>query len=462
MSVDSTLLMKEVERVQKFGDTFFNTRMDIRIYANKKWMTPIRFDYYQLHRDYSNNQLGDIRMVEFLMLLGDYTFDLMPYRDNIMVEVTEQPLLETNSERDWNGTLTTRRYKGILNMAEGDNSVLENKQSAMTNKEAMNQVGMRPVQLQLVEDLIYRMMMVSVGKTLRRTTTIDALVSLYTEYGAALGGTDDTRFLGKATIPPGWNTEVRHQIPFPDGMLLKDVPRYLQNEEGGVYPTGLGRYIQNRVLYVYPLFDTTRYRKNTKVLNVINVPNDRYRGGEKTFLNSAKSITVLATGKNKVTDDGIASKIQNGNGIRFGDATKLLEGFSVIKDGRMLTDRASNIYDVVAEPLANGINNIRWAVDRMTGNPYRQYTEMAQKSGQQLEIEWEKGYAELLEPGMPVKYQVIDGDTVKTYYGVLLGVTETRGPTDGAAVTAKFGTTVKLAMFLSRSPVDPSQVDNYQ
>lgn len=459
MSVDSTLLMQEVERVRKYGDTFFNTRMEVRIYANKKWMEPVRFDYYQLHRDYCNGQLGDIRTIEFLMLLGDFTYDLVPYRDNILVEVTEQPLLESNSERDWNGTLTTRRYKGILNMAAGDNGVLENKQSAMTSKDAMNQIGMRPVSLQLVEDLIYRMMMVSIGKTLRRTTTIDALMSLYTEYGEALGGTNDNRFMGRAPASPGWNTEVRHQIPFPDGMLLKDVGRYLQNEEGGVYPTGLGRYIQNRILYVYSLFDTTRYRKNVKVLNVINVPNDRYKGSEKTFLNTAKSITVLATGNNKIKDEGIAEKIQTGNALRFGDANKLLSDFTTVKDGRMLMDRASNIYDVVAEPLADGLNNVRWAVDRMTGNPYKQYTAMAQKAGQQFEIEWEKGAAELLEPGMPVKYQVIDGDTVKTYYGVLLGVTETRAPTDGAAVSAKFGTMVKLAMFLSRSPVDPSQVN---
>lgn len=458
MSVDSTLLLKEIDRVIKNGDNYFNTRMEIKICANKVWLKPIRFDYYQVHRDYSNGQLGDLRTVEFMMQLGDYTFDLLPYRENLIVDVTETPLMETNSERNWNGQSYIKRYKGVINLSGDDNMVLTNKQSAMTSKDQMNQIGMKPVSLQLVEDLIYRMMMVSVGTTLRQMTNMDAVIALYTKYGQALGGSDSTRLLNKQ-VAPGFSTEVHHQVTFPDGMLLKDVGRYLQNDEGGIYPTGFGRYIQDQTLYIYSLFDTARYRKNVKVLNVINVPNDRFKGSEKTFLNTSKSITILATGDNKVQDSGVATKIQEGNGIRFADAAKILMGFGTIKDGRMLIDRASNITEMVAQPLADGLNNVRWAVDRLTGNPYKQYTAMAQKAGQPFEIEWTKGNADLLEPGMPVKYQVIDGDTVKTYYGVLLGVVDTRAPTDGAVITSKFGTTIKLSMFLSRTPMDPTQAE---
>lgn len=458
MSMDNTLLYREIDRVIKTGNSFISTRMEMQILVNKKWLKPVRFDYYQVHRDYSSGQLGDLITIEFLMNLGDYTYDILPYRDNIQVEITEVPLLETNSQRDWNGQSYITRYKGILNMSGDDNMVLANKQSAMTSKESMNQIGMKPVTMQLVDDLTYRMMMVSIGTTLRRMTTMDALIALYTQYGQALGGPDNKRMLGKQ-IAPGFATEVRHQIPFPDGMMLKDVGRYLQNEEGGVYPTGLGRYFQNQILYVYSLFDTTRYRKNVKVLNVINVPNDRFKGSEKTFLDTNRSITILATGENTVTDTGIATKIQDGNGVRFADAAKVLMGFSTVKDGRMLIDRASNISEMVAQPLADGINNIRWAAARLTGNPYKQYTEMAQKAGQPFEIEWLRGDANKLEPGMPVKYQVIQDNTVKTYYGVLLGVTDTRAPTDGAAVSSKFGSIIKLAMFLSRTPEDPAQAE---
>lgn len=460
MSMDSTLLNKEIDRITSKGSSHFSTRMEITICANKKWLKPVRFDYYQVHRDYSNGQLGDLRTVEFLMNLGDYTFDLLPYREDLMVEVVEIPLLEVGSGQDWNQPTYTTRYKGIMNLAGDDNAILTNKQSAMTSKASMNQIGMKAVTMQLVDELTYRMMMVSIGTTLKNMSPMDALIALYTFYAGKLGGTDSTRLLGKQ-IAPGYGTAVRHQIPFPDGMMLKDVARYLQNEEGGIYPTGCGRYIQNQILYVYSLFDTTRYRKNVKVLNIINVPNDRFKGSEKTYFDSARSITILATGENSVTDTGTATKIQDGNGLRFGDTAKIFDGFGTIKDGRMLVDRASNINEVVAQPLAGGLNNVRWAADRFTSNSAKQYTTMAQKAGQPFEIEWLKGDANLLEPGMPVKYQVIEDYTVKTYYGVLLGVTDTRAPTDAAVISAKFGSIIKLAMFLSRTAEDPAQAEGF-
>lgn len=460
MSMDSTLLYREVDRVLSQGNTYFSFRMELSILANKKWLKPVRFDYYQTHRDFSNGQLGDLLQVEFLLNLGDFTFDLLPYRDNLIVELTVTPLMSNSSAQDWSATTSIKRYKGVLNMNSQDNMILTNKQSNMTSKAAMNQVGMKAVSMQLIDDLTYRMMMVSIGTTLRRMTTMDAMIALYTKAGAELGGTDATRLLN-LQVAPGFSTVVRHQIPFDDGMMLKDVGRYLQNDEGGIYPTGLGRYIQNQILYIYSLFDTTRYRKNVKVLNVINIPNDRFKGSEKTFLNTTRSITVLATGENTVVDIGVATKIQDGNGLRFGSASNIFNSYGVVKEGRMLVDRANNINEVVAQPLAGGLNNVRWAEDRLTGNPYKQYTTMAQKAGQMFEIDWLRGDANLLEPGMPVKYQVIVDYVVKTYYGVLLGAIDTRAPTDGAVISSKFGSTVKLAMFLSSTAEDPANAEGF-
>lgn len=456
MSMDSTLLYREIDRVLKDGNSYFSTRMEINIRVNKKWIKPTRLDYYQVHRDYSDGQLGDLITIEFLMSLGVFQYDLMPYRDDILVEVVTIPLLEGNSQQDWNGQTIVKRYKGVLNVTGTDNAVVSNKQSTMTSKEAMDQVGMKAVTMQLVDEITYRLMMVSFGTTLKRMTTMDALVSLHTKFTVDAKGTKLP-----IKVAPGYSTEIQHQIPFEDGMMLKDTGRYLQNDQGGVYPTGLGRFIQDNILYIYSLFDTTRYRKGDKVLNLINVPNDRFKGSEKTFFNSKRSITVLATGNSNLEDSGIADKIQTGNGIRFGDANKILSGFGIVKAGRMLVDRASNINEVVAQPLANAVNNIRWAKERFTSNAYQQYTELAQKAGQPLEIEWLRGDSDLLEPGMPVRYQTIVEDTVKTYYGVLLGTVDTRSPTDAAAISSRFGSIIKLAVFLSRTTEDPAEAEGF-
>lgn len=449
MSFDATLLYKEAERVREDGNGYYNVRTTVNIRANGKWIKPERIEYLHLARDYGTGALGDIRTLEVLMLLGDYTFNLLPYRDNIMIDITEIPLVEGNSARNWERFAGTKRFKAVLDLKGEDNTVLTNKQSAMTNKAQMDQVGMKTVVFTLVDEICYKLMMVTTGLTLRQMTALDMIRYVHKFYFDALFKNSSERIEGESYWLDQANPAVIHQLALPDGIPLKDVCRFIQNDECGVYPTGLGRYIQNKQFYVYPLFDTTRYSKNTKVLNIINMPNDRFKGSEKTFIDTDKSLTIIVTGASTSSDQSTSTKIQDGNGYRFGDLNKLLST-GTIKDNRMLIDRATNIYEVASENLADGINNMRWASDRFTANPFKQYTTMAQKQGQPLNIEWTRGNVDLLEPGMPVKFQTIDGNTVNTYYGTLLGVNDNRIPVDSGNVNTRYDGVATLSLFLVR------------
>lgn len=452
MSVDSTLLMREVDRVTQEGNSYSNYRNEIKILANKKWITPVRLDYLSLDRDFSSGQLGDIRRVEFLMNYGDFAIDILPFRDNLQVDLSYIPLIENTSSREVDNRTDVKRYRAILDLSGNENPELSNKNSQVKSREAMNQIGMIKVQLQLVDELVYKLMMVTCGTTYRKSTTINALLAIYTQYATLIGGTDQER-LTAINVVDGASTDVRQQITIPDGMLLKDVPDFLQNKEGGVYATGLGRYVMNQTLYVYPLFDTTRYGKNAKVLNLINVPNDRYQGAEKTFKDTSRHITVLATGNATSLDQGLSDRIQNGNGLRFADARKMFTDFTIEKDNKVLVDRATNLFEVTMEALETGVNNIRWAKDRLTSNPFKQYTELARKQGLPITVEWTHGDPDLLYPGMPVKFQTISDNRVKTYHGVLLGVSDRRTATDAGSVVNRHASKVTLGVFVNRFEV---------
>jgi hypothetical protein len=449
MSYDATLLYKAAERVITDGEGYYNVRTNINIRANKKWMKPVRFDYLHLARDYSTGALGDIRQIECLILLGDYTYDLLPYRDDMLIDITEIPLVEGMSARNWGRRAGTKRYKAILDLKGGDNTTLTNKSAAMSTKAQMNQMGMKSVVFTLVDEPCYKLMMTSIGTTLRQMTTLDMILWLHNYYFKKLFDGDSVRIEGENVWRQDFNPDIQHQIAFPDGMMLKDVPRFLQNDEVGVYPTGLGRYIQNGQLFVYPLFDTTRYKKNNRVLNIINMPNERFQGTEKTFLVTDQSVTIIATGKNKVVDRSTGARIQDGNGARFGNANTILTQGQV-KDNRLLLDRATNVYEVAGDALAGGVNNMRWADERYSANPYKQYTLMAQQQGQPLDVQWFRSNVDLLDPGMPVRYQTLDGETVKTYYGTLLGVNDNRIPVDPGNNTSKYDGIATLSLFLVR------------
>lgn len=449
MSFDATLLYKEAERVRDNGDGYHNVRTTVNILANGKWVQPNRIEHLHLTRDYSTGPLGDVRKLEVLMLLGDFTFDILPHRDNLTIDITEIPLMEGNSARNWERFAGTKRYKAILDLEGEDNTVITNKQSAMTNKAQMNQVGMKTVVFTLVDEICYKLMMVTTGLTLRQMTALDMIQWVHNYYFQQLFKSSSERIEGISVWKDQANPAVIHQLALPDGIPLKDVCRYIQNDECGVYPTGLGRYIQNKQFYVYPLFDTTRYSKNTKVLNIINMPNDRFKGTEKTFLDTDKSLTIIVTGTAVGEDKSTGTKIQDGNGFRFGDLTKLLNT-GTVKDNRMLIDRATNLFEVTSEALADGLNNMRWAAERFTANPFKQYSRMAQQQGQPLDVQWTRGNADLLEPGMPVKFQTIDGNTVKTYYGTLLGVNDNRVPVDSGNVNTRYDGITTLSLFLVR------------
>lgn len=447
MSTDSTLLMREVQDIIENGEGHYNYLMDVSIRVGKEWIKPIRLDTTFLSRDYSNGQLGDIRTIEFLLGYGDLVLGLIPNRDNLLVDLTEIPLMESNSARDWDKRSVTKRYRGILNLSPGDDATLTSKHSQLTSREALNQVSLVPVQIQLVEELIYKYLMVTIGETYRQMTTKDVFVYQTKKTNDLLGVDLPIDFAD------GYNPDIKHQIPIPDGLPLKNLGHYLQENEGGIYPTGFGRYIQDERMYVYPLFDTTRYRKNTLSLNIINVPNDRYQGAEKTFKISNKHITILATGDASSLDNNLAQSLQVGNGLRWGDASKIFQNFSISKDNRMLVDRATNISEVVVKPLETGVNNVRWAKDRMSSNPYLHYTELARLQGLQIDLQWVHGDSNILIPGMPVRFMTISDNLVKTYHGVLLGVGERRTTSDSGAVVHRHVGIVNLSIFVNRFEV---------
>lgn len=447
------ILKKELAEIfENAEEGHFTYKTEIKIQAGEEWLIPVRIDYLYLLRDYAGGNLGDFRVVEVLMGLGDLTHLLLPFKDDLRVEVTNTPLNKTGNAINLDRPIVVKTYRGIVNTSKLVDYKVGSKMGSDPTITNLNHGTIVPVQLQLVDESVYKLLTLSCGTVFRESTTMNALLTTYSNYIKALGNRESER-IEQLVVRDGYNDTVRKQINIPDGTMVKDLHQHLQNREGGIYNNGIGRFVQNNKLYVYPLYDLKAYEKNTKILNIINITSNKYEGAEITFKDDPKYITILATGNVKVYDESLVNKLDSGNAYRFGDADKLLAN-TFDQDNKVLVDRATNTYEVGVETLETGVNNIRVSNDRLTSNPYKAYSDLAKKQGRQIDVEWVKGHAELLLPGMPVKYVTADGESIDTYYGVLLGVNENRIPTNPGIITNNFNGIVTLSIFVNRKPIN--------
>lgn len=458
MSVDNTLLMKEADDIRDTGMGNSGWVIEAQLIVNEtQWIKPFKIEFEQLSRDYaSRDQFSDRRMLQFSMNYGDFQYDIVANRDNLQVELVYRPLKYNSTDPDPSRKAEVKRFRAVL-MTQFNNA-LTNKDAQASSRESLNQLGMISAAVQLIGEAEYRVSMMSYGNGFRQCTTMMAIQEVLASTLGDISIQEAKRVKG-IEISDGYNTEIRTAIDLPDGIRLRDVPHYMQDEEGGVYPTGFGVYLQDQYWYVYSLYDATKYRKNTKVLKVINVPNDRYEGSERTYKVDEQHVTVIATGDAKALDNGLAENLNHGNGLRFGDVTKLMEGFGTAKDNRTLVDRATNLFEVSTGLLETGFNHVKWAYDRATSNPFKHYSSMAQRRGMFVKMQWNHGDSDLLFPGMPVKFMTVSDNAVETYNGVLLGVDEQRAQHDSnVEVTSHVGV-VTLGIFINRKEGDPSIVD---
>lgn len=445
MAVDATLMFNEVDLITKSGLSRSNFRLELQILINDEWISPTLIEHYSVERDYENGW-GEQIMVTLMFGLGTYTYKLLPNRDNLLVEFRFIPLKLDSAERTTEVNTIVERYRGIL--VSQENQGLTGKHSQATTEEMLNRAGPVSIEMQLIDEINYKIRMIQVGRLFNKIAPVDALVLMLIEESKKLGGNDSQRILG-VDVTPGYSKEVRNVLSIEHGKPLTQVPLIIQNEEGGVYPTGLGRFVQNQYWWIYPLYDVERVNKKLRRLVIYNVPTNRLDGSERTYRLEDDQVIVLATGDAKSFDPSMFAHLNMGNGLRFTDARKLMDGFGVAKDNRMLVDRATNLFEVTGRKLATGMNNVVWSKDRSTGNPLKQYSDLARTNGQFAMLVWRHGDIDLLMPGMPVEYRTVHDDELKTFKGVLLGTQEQRIPAESGAKPMRWPSSIVLKVFIS-------------
>lgn len=443
MGMEQTHLTSVVQDIVTNGTALRQYKYTVHIYTGSEWVTPITVHNLYLKRDYENS-FTDLEMLTVLMGAGDYAYAIYPNRDQLVVELIEEPIYTMSSTKRESETITAKRYRGLL--LNQQSVGLSTNGGDYSDRETLNKGQLIQVEFQLLDEAAYQVRMATVSRNYRYVAPMDVLLSALTENRTAVVANSEQLIHGVEVLP-GYNTKQRDQIVIRP-VALTDLVAVLQDKEGGLYSAGAGCYLQDGFWYVYPLYNLNMLSQYNRSLTIVLVPPRLYQG-EHTYMQNGGNVTIIVSSDSRVLDAGLYSQINDANGYRLANADRLLDTTATENNATKM-DRSKNLYEFTSTPFSDKANNVQWGSAKATSNPFPYYTDLARRSVRTLVLEWQHSNPDLLTPGLPVRILATADSGVIERQGVLGGIETNRVPIDSGPVKNSYTSITKLSINIKR------------
>lgn len=418
MELEQSSLWREYSAVVDDGAKPVHYMLTAKVLIGEDTIVPLKVMSVDFEEDFLNNYAEDFR-ITMVMGAGTYAKRVYPYLTNIDIELTFTPIGETDTAADENQGIKSERYTAVL--IDTGNPIVEMNSRNTPDEESLNLSALYDVTFQLVNKSVEKLRAVMVGGIYNNMTVEKFLKGLMTTASQSIK-LDKSRLLKGVDMVTASNQLPRQQIVIKHGLPLVHLPHYVQHHCGGVYSAGMGYYLQKDHWYLFPCFDVTRFNATEKTLTVINLPPNRAPGLERTYRLNGDNLVIVSTGDVSYRDQSNTEQLNQGNGVRFTDANKLIEGFTTNEGNKAIASRGAINNEFLAQKRDSGLNIVTNGRKSITANPYVEYSALARRQGSLITLVWEHANRDLLYPGMPVKIMYLDGDEIKTLMGVLLKI----------------------------------------
>lgn len=404
-------------------------------------------------RDYQQ-QIGDQIFIDLLLPLGDYIKRLYPHRVNLEVTVTRKPLFPVGGGDNKESPNDVERYKALFLPA--NNPPAMGGDITQHDKPSLDLVDVVTVQLQLLNRSLEPLRIKTVGGVYKKVTPQDLLQTLLVSESQKVLVDGKPAIDGMDLFEPN-NQESKTHVVVPHGTLVPNIPTYLQEQLYGVYNAGIGTYLQTynqqRLWFVYPLYNTSRYTSDKKTKAVFYaVPQKDYPVLELTYRLNGDVLYVLAQDQKQYSDLAETDQMNQGIGFRQADARSFMKKpVEVNKDGPVAV-RNQLATEVIAVERADNLNFAPMSDQRISSNPFVQYSIVASRQGGRVDLNWFYADPNLLFPGMACQYVYLDNGEIRRLNGVLLKVYASVR-LDGTGIGAhRHMTHCQLALFTEKHP----------
>lgn len=445
VTIEASSIKQEIQQIINNGATPVHFDWSATILANGRTIPVQKILGIHTIRMYDSNYSDDIR-VQCAIPLGTYMNQVYPYRDNLVMTLYKTPTTETGGASVMS-TPDIENHKLRATLVIPRDHQLEGNLKLMQNATAADLGVMHDVEFQLVDLALEQVRMQSVGSIMRKVTPGDAIKFFMTAISKTIEVDGANAIKGVEMVDPD-NKIARDHIVLPHGLRFSDVPGWIHEHMGGVYNGGFGFYLQAGYWYVYPLYNLDRWNSTPKNLTLLNVPANQMPGMDRTYRKTNNQLIVLLTGEAVHLDDTESLQLNKGNGLRFTDASKVLEGFGTAKNNKYSISRTQNNTEFLAAPRRTGLNNVQMSDRRITSNNFYEMSKMARRLGSHLNVKWEHSDPGSLYPGMPVKYIYVANGKINTVYGTLLRVHSFIGPTTPGILGGDYVSNSALTVFL--------------
>lgn len=442
--LDNTPFRYEVLEVLKKGKVAAQNYIETTITGGKSVVRPLTVIQMSRYRDYIENfaQLFTITVVT----------TLKEYEELVLADPSTLKMTVRLYELSKNASVSAQyfvnpiefTYKAkIIDIAS--DQIAQN--NPMVNNPQTGNLTIKQFSLQLLEPGFESVSIKTAGSGFRDISGVELIKILLTRYSTD-DEIDTVTSVQGVDVVPGYNEQKMSQIPIDHMTPLVKAINIINDNCGGIYPTGFSYFLQGNIWYLFPPYDLSLFDKARKTITVVNLPKDRLPTLEKTYFNSDTKLIVLSTRDATYTDNREVNTFNHGSSVRFLDANRLLDGFGEVKDNKFLVNSSLNVNEVTLNERKDGANILRSGQARITSNKNSELSKLAQKRGFYFQLIWENSDDSLLFPGMPAKVLYLKDNKPASAKGVLIETETIWVPAEKNFKATKLTRTTALTFFV--------------
>lgn len=419
MNIQDQDIYKEVERVINSGGKQIAYHLRCIVHTPEEDIEAFWVENRTLRGVYDSKNYADEHTIGAVFPMGTFNHKIVPYRDQLEVTFIRTPLqtfgeVNVNDER----AILGKRY--IAKLYDNSSPLLEANIPASASIEKSDRAALTSAYIQLIDKTIYTLRVKKIGGVLKKCKPKDAILAIMGKY-SEINSQDGNRGQIKVDVIDGITEQQFTNVPLKPEKLVH-FPLLLDRVVGGLYPTGLGRYFKDMTWYIYPLYDTERFKKGEKGLTLINVTADRFPNPEVSYLKTQDQLIVVSTAKVKHIDNSEFKQLNLGNGVQYLDAENSFKNFVEVKDNKIYVNGAKNTKVFLLEKRDDEEQWVPESEDAVTSFHNLEASKISERLGSYVMVSWENCDESLLRPGMPVRFLYMDGNVPTELFGTLLSI----------------------------------------